>query len=135
MRITLTLFFITAITHMSNAQTSVTAEQVQSELSKARAYTLVFLTTGTASGNDEKTAQKTQMEHLQYLFTLKENKHVSVFGPLTDNGNVRGIIIFNSTDHAEVKKLLDSDPHIKAGSLQYELHPWFGIPGQVLAGK
>jgi uncharacterized protein YciI len=125
--------FILFVCAFAKAQTPVTPEYLQKELSRAKAYTLVFLMKGKEIVSDEQTAQRTQMEHLQYLFTLKENKHVSIFGPLTDGGSMRGILIFNSTDATEVKKFLDGDPHVKAGSLTYEIHPWFGIPGQTLA--
>jgi hypothetical protein len=117
-------------------QNQVTPEFIQKELSKARPYTLVFFLKGKEPENmDEQTAEKNQMIHLQYLFSLKENKHVSVFGPLTDEGTIRGILIFNSTDREVVKKLLDEEPNVKAGYLTYELHPWFGVAGQTLEGK
>lgn len=115
---------------MAVAQEQVSIEHVQQQLASAKAYTLVFLTQGKVK-DDAKAAQN-QMPHLQYLFSLKEGGHVSIFGPLTDNSNIRGILIFNVTDIGQVKKLMDGDPHVKAGHLSYEIHPWFGVPGQTL---
>jgi uncharacterized protein len=115
-------------------ESNITAEFIHAHLAKARSYTLVFLTRGrNPEPADEADGQNQQMSHLQYLFALKEKKYVSIFGPLTDDGNVRGILIFNSIEPSAVKTLMDADPHVKAGSLGYEIHPWFGIPGQTLS--
>ena len=113
----------------------VTSEFVQGQLAKAKSYTLVFLTSGVREVKEgDETAASNQMLHLQYLFTLKEQNHLSIFGPLTDSGKIRGILIFNSAEEALINKMMDEDPHVKKGYLSYEMHPWFGIPGQVLAG-
>ena len=131
------IFFLPLFTTCSLlfAQETVTVQDVQAELAKAKAYTLVFFTKGSREEKQDEAnaAQAMHMQHLQYLFTLKKNNVLSVFGPLTDNGNVRGILIFNSTDQAEVKKHLDADPYIKAGYMAYEIHPWFGVPGHSLS--
>ena len=47
-------------------------------------------------------------------------------GPFLDEGDIRGIYIFNVDTIEEAKKLTNSDPAIKAGSLIMELHPWYG---------
>lgn len=116
-----------------HAQEKVSMELVQQELTKAKSYTLAFFLKGEkVEDTSDETAQRTQMEHLQYLFTLKEQNKLLLFGPLTDHGNIRGIMIFSLTDIEQVKALLNEDPHVKAGHLAYEVHPWFGIPGQAL---
>ncbi len=38
----------------------------------------------------------------------------------------RGIYIFDVRSVEEAKKLMETDPAIKAGSLVMELHPWYG---------
>jgi uncharacterized protein len=120
----------------ANAQETVSMQDVQAELAKAKSYTIVFFIKGTREENkDEAVMHDLHMKHLQYLFTLKKKNVISVFGPLTDNSDIRGILIFNSTDQAEVKKYLDQDSFIKEGYMAYEIHPWFGIPGQSLDDK
>jgi uncharacterized protein YciI len=125
--------FLTMVCISGYGQESVSMASVQAELSKARPYTIAFFVKGAKQpeANVEE-AQKNQMAHLQYLFTLKEKKQLLLFGPLTDDSAIKGIMIFNLTDVNEVKKLLDGDPHVKAGHLGYEIHPWFGIPGHSL---
>ena len=116
---------------LSFGQTTVDEAYIQKELSTARAYTIVLYKKGpNPAGPDLKAMQ---MNHLKYLFTLKEQGKISVFGPLTDNGDIRGIGIFNLTDVKEVEKLLNDDELVKSGHMIYEIHPWFGVPGQSLA--
>ena len=50
---------------------------------------------------------------------------ILVAGPFGDDGNWRGIFIFDCDMQEEVEKLLATDPMIKAGRLSYELHPWW----------
>ena len=115
-----------------NGQQMASAESVQAELTKAKAYTLAFFIKSNASTEDEAAAQKNQMLHLQYLFGMKEAGKLLLFGPLTDESSIRGILIFSETDTTIVKQLLDQDPHVRTGHLKYEIHPWFGVPGQGL---
>ena len=42
---------------------------------------------------------------------------------------MRGIYIFNVETIEEAKKLTETDPAIKAGSLIMELHEWYGSAG------
>jgi hypothetical protein len=43
-----------------------------------------------------------------------------------DNTELRGIYVFNVKSIEEAQKLCETDPAIKAGSLEMELHPWYG---------
>ena len=42
------------------------------------------------------------------------------------DGELRGIYIFNVTSVEEARALTATDPAIKAGRLEMELHPWYG---------
>tara|TARA_R110001583_G_scaffold24869_5_gene90477 strand:- start:3670 stop:3873 length:204 start_codon:yes stop_codon:yes gene_type:complete len=61
------------------------------------------------------------------IYTLKDRvvkERTSVLvGPFFDDGDIRGINIFNVTTIEEAEKLTESDPAIKAGRLIMELHP------------
>jgi uncharacterized protein YciI len=48
-----------------------------------------------------------------------------VAGPFGDEGNWRGIFIFDCKTREEVENLVKSDPAIKSGRLSYEIHPWW----------
>ena len=47
-------------------------------------------------------------------------------GPFADDGDLRGIYIFDVTTVAEAEALTKTDPAIQAGQLAMELHPWYG---------
>ncbi len=49
-----------------------------------------------------------------------------VAGPFMDDGEVRGIYIFNVKTIEEARQLTETDPAIQAGRLEMELHPWYG---------
>jgi uncharacterized protein len=61
---------------------------------------------------------------------------LKVAGPFGDDGNWRGIFIFDCETKEEVENLLKTDPAIAAGRLAYELHPWYTSPiGSFTPGK
>jgi uncharacterized protein len=49
-----------------------------------------------------------------------------VAGPFLDNQTIRGIFIFNVESVEEARKIAETDPAVKAGTLVLELHPWYG---------
>lgn len=114
------------------AQETVTDEYVQQAIGKGRQYIVVILKEGKNLGLDEAAQLKEQEAHLKYLFTLKEQGKLPIFGPFFNSGELSGLCVFNSDNKEEVKTLIEGDPHIKSGQLIYEIHQWFSIPGFVL---
>lgn len=55
----------------------------------------------------------------------EEGKLVTA-GPFMDDGELRGIYIFNVATVEEAKALTETDPAVQAGRLVMELHPWYG---------
>jgi uncharacterized protein YciI len=55
---------------------------------------------------------------------LNEQGKLLVSGPFADDGDWRGILIFDVTTKEEVEQLLKGDPAIQAGRLSYKIHPW-----------
>jgi uncharacterized protein YciI len=74
------------------------------------------------------------MGHLTHLFTLEQEGHISIFGPILNHPRSKGIVIFNTTDKEKITRLMAEDPYVKAGYFTYELLDWFSIPGQKLPG-
>lgn len=129
------LFLVMAGASMVSAQNKAKDEQwgkIQNELMGGRAYTLVLLKSGPNQAIDSVTAVNTQRDHLIHLFSLRDAGRLSVFGPMADQTDLRGIAIFNSADVKEVESWLKEDPWIRLGGLVYEIHPWFSLPGQSL---
>ena len=61
----------------------------------------------------------------------KEGK-LAIAGPFGDDGDWRGIFIFDVDSEDEVRELLKNDPSIQAGRLSYEIHPWWTEKGSCL---
>ena len=49
--------------------------------------------------------------------------------PFLDDGDLKGIYIFDVESVEEARKLTESDPAAQAGSLIMEMHPWYGSAG------
>ena len=89
-------------------------------------YVMAFLKAGPNRSQDEETAAKLQTAHLKNIQRLAAEGKLLLVGPFLDDGNVRGIYIFNVPTLDEAEKLTQTDPAIQAGSLVMELHPWYG---------
>jgi len=64
------------------------------------------------------------MENINLL--VKDGK-MTVAGPLQKNDKTyRGIFILNVLTFEDAKELLQNDPAIKEGLLDYELYYWYG---------
>lgn len=101
-----------------------------------RKYWFVMLTTGPNRTQDSATAVKLQAGHMANMEVMHQDGKLKVAGPFGDNGNWRGIFIFDCETKEEVVALLAKDPAIAAGRLAYEIHPWYTEPsGSFLPGK
>ena len=114
------------------SQNRLTGDSVMAKIAKGKLYTLVFLKSGKKIPTKSQEAQQMQINHLINLFTMEQAGKISIFGPVTNDPKLRGIIVFNSTDQEYIKRELDNDPYIRSGYLKYELMNWFSIPGQKL---
>ncbi len=92
-------------------------------------YWFVMLSKGPNRTHNQATAQKIQQAHLQNIERLAKAGKILVAGPFADDGNWRGIFIFDCPDSLEVKRLLDTDSAIASGRLRYEIHPWWTAKG------
>jgi uncharacterized protein YciI len=101
-------------------------EEKQEEL---KAYYLVILKKGPNRNQDSISAARIQKEHLDNINRLASIGKLNVAGPFLDDGEMRGIFIFDSGNEQEVRTLVEGDPAVKAGRLVYELHPWMTQKG------
>lgn len=117
----LAAIFLIAVTSTISAQ-----EKREEEL---KAYYFVLLKKGPNRTQDSATAAKIQKEHLDNINRLASIGKLNVAGPFLDDGDMRGIFIFDSGNEQEVISLVESDPAVKSGRLIYEIHPWMTQKG------
>ena len=112
-----------------NKSNTVPQKQVVPKVSayEMKQYFFVMLTKGTRRGEITDTAvlNKIQEGHMQNITRLAAQGKIIVAGPFGDDGNWRGIFIFDAPTKEEVEELLKTDPAIAAGRLGYEIHPWW----------
>ena len=88
-------------------------------------YVMAFLKEGPTRLKDSTERMQLQMAHLKNIGRLAAEGKLVVAGPFLDDQPVRGIFIFNVESVEEARKLTETDPAIKAGSLIMELHPFY----------
>jgi uncharacterized protein YciI len=71
-------------------------------------------------------AQKLQQDHLAGLVALNTKRVNLLFGPLLDDGPLRGILVMDVPNAEAAAKALADDPFVKAGAMTVTVRPWFG---------
>lgn len=89
-------------------------------------YVMAYLKKGPNRAQDSLVRAELQAAHMTNIGRLAEEGKLVMAGPFLDDGDVRGIYIFDVETVEEAKALTETDPAIKAGSLVMELHPWYG---------
>lgn len=92
-------------------------------------YYMVFLKAGKNRGQDSTEAAELQKKHLAHLSRMAEEGYASLIGPFGDDGEIRGIVVFNTATQKEADSLANLDPMVKAGRLEVEVHPWWTAKG------
>ncbi len=100
-----------------------------------RSYYFIMLKKGPNRAQGEAEAGKIQMAHLQHLYQMYSSGKIAMVGPLTDDDDIAGICVYNTTNAEEALKLASDDPAVKSGRLIVELHPWYSLPGMALPDK
>ena len=93
-----------------------------------KSYFFVILKTGTNTTTDKEFISESFRGHLDNINRLVEEGKLIVAGPLGKNeNNYRGIFILNNIKSIEeAVELLQTDPAIKNGLLDYEIFTWYG---------
>ncbi|MFS4483355.1 YciI family protein [Hyunsoonleella sp. 2307UL5-6] len=92
-------------------------------------YFMAFLKTGPIRGQNEEEAIELQKEHVAHLSKMYRLGYADISGPFGDDGNIRGITIYNVPTLKMADSLASSDPMVKAGRLEIEIHPWWAAKG------
>lgn len=102
------------------------AKQVGADEYGMKKYVMAFLKRGPNRDRTPEESAKLQRAHLDNITRMAEEGTLILAGPFLDDGELRGIYLFNVETVEEAKKLTEADPAIQTGSLVMELHPWYG---------
>ena len=94
-----------------------------------RTYILAFLYRGAYNPADPAKAEELQRAHLAYFHTLRREGRMILVGPLQDDGDLRGICLYDSDSVEEVRGLCLKDPAVIAGAFRVDVHPWYAAKG------
>lgn len=94
-----------------------------------REYVMVLYWRGNAN---TETSDDAFAGHLRFLAAEQRLRHNLISGPFGDDGDLRGISIYDSADINEVAKWVERDPAVVAGHLRAEIRPWWSTPGATL---
>lgn len=89
-------------------------------------YVMAFLKKGPNRDRDSSETYNLQMAHMENIGKMAEAGKLVLAGPFMNDGDIRGIYIFNVESVEEARALTETDPAIQAGSLVMELIPWYG---------
>ncbi len=90
-----------------------------------KSYVIVFLKKGPNRSSDSTTRAQLQAAHMANIGKLADAGKLIMAGPMMDDGDIRGIYLFDVRTLDEAKALTETDPAVQAGSLIMEMHPWF----------
>lgn len=104
------------------------AEKLNADDYGMKSYFLVILKTGKNTSASKEEIKEHFKGHLSNINRLSDQGKLIVAGPLAKNSNnYRGIFIFDKINTIEeAKELLQTDPAIKSGLLDYEIFTWYG---------
>lgn len=73
-----------------------------------------------------------QAGHMAHMAEQHAAGRLVMAGPFGDDGDWRGIQIYDAGSQAEVEAICAEDPAVQAGRLACEVHPWWGQVGTTL---
>ena len=97
-----------------------------------RYYLLLYVRGDRANEYSEEELEKIQAGHLAHIKKLASEGKVLMAGPFGGDGEKRGMLVFDLKDAAEVERLSQQDPAVKAGRLKFEVLPWWAAKGSTL---
>ncbi|GAA0872632.1 hypothetical protein GCM10009117_17790 [Gangjinia marincola] len=92
-------------------------------------YFIAFLKSGPNRNQSKAEADSLQALHMAHLGRMYELGYADISGPFGDNGEIRGITIYNVPTLKMADSLAHLDPMVQAGRLAIEIHPWWAGKG------
>jgi len=111
------------------------AQKVGADDYGMKKYVIAFLKRGPNRDRPKEESDELQRAHMDNISKLAEEGTLVLAGPFLDDGDLRGIYIFDVETIEEAEALTKTDPAVQAGSLIMELHPWYGSAATSLVGQ
>jgi uncharacterized protein YciI len=92
-------------------------------------YFIAFLKSGPKWSQSQEEADSLQSLHLAHLGRMYDEGFADISGPFGDDGEIRGITIYNTPTFEMAASLANLDPMVKSGRLVIEIHPWWAAKG------
>ena len=81
-------------------------------------YFVVFLKAGENRAQDSVETARLMEQHLAHLTRMNEEGYSSLTGPMGDDGDRRGIVVYNTPTLEEADSLANLDPMVRSGRLK-----------------
>ena len=133
MKRALLLRVLLAITCASMAQTAA-SKVANSENAKPASPKLFFVflnRPANAPTYSKEKGEEIQAGHMANIHRLYGEGKLNMAGPFMDDTTMRGIFVFTATSAEQVKEWLSTDPAVKAGRLEGDVHPWTPAKGAI----
>ncbi len=97
-------------------------------------YWFVMLSKGPRRGEtiSSERAAELQAGHMAHMGEQHAAGRLVLAGPFGDDGDWRGIQIYDAASQEAVEAICAEDPAVKAGRLACTVHPWWGAVGTAL---
>ena len=95
-------------------------------------YFMAFLKRGPIRGQNEEESAELQELHLAHLKKMYDLGYADISGPFGDDGDMRGVTIYNVPTLKMADSLANADPMVISGRLEIEIHPWWAGKGFLL---
>lgn len=141
--IALMLISILSFTSSAAAQTTPAESNYDEALAKKlgadeygmRSYVFCVLKTGPAKIEDADERNKIFRGHFANMGRLAAEGKLAMAGPFGDAEPWRGMYIFNVESIDDAKKLVETDPAVKAGVFIYELKKLYGSAALMMVNE
>jgi uncharacterized protein YciI len=81
----------------------------------------------------EREAEALQEAHLAHLRRLREVGELLTVGPVEEDGELRGILVFRTDQIPRAREMMATDPLVEGGYLILDLYTWFSPAGLALS--
>ena len=106
-------------------QQSQQQQQKTDPASKLLQFQMVLLKRGPKATPADWETSELRKDHVAYVRSLVASDKAMIAGRITDDPDLRGVVIFRTKSADEARAWIMGDPAIIAGHFEVEMHPWW----------